>query len=262
MKEERKQPRWEESRSILHETDREEYQAENAYGILKYAGDENAGRRPDRQQRKRRTGGDRNSRGEKQEGFVLEAKEAPGTPAHTEREKKLDPDHMKQSRIKSERHLYASELPLKNQAVFYNISEWRRSDDFLECLKELIRSTGHTTVKNMLGFLDQEGERAQMERLMEMRRGELSAEQFGEINRQIDTLNDRLLKKKSKESEMCTKLQLMIDRREEGKNRVKADDWKLRCFTEGELKEAEAGNDEESGKNEEDEEKNKKKDKK
>lgn len=256
MRAEKKQQRWESSGSVFHENSRESsgenYRLENSFGTLEYLTPEKKGEKQGNRRRERRGG----EKEETREGFVLEAKEAPGTPAHTEKEKRLDTETMKQVRIRNEKHLYASEIPLRSQAVFYDISEWRRSDDFLECMKQLMAQTGHRTLEDMMGFLDQSAERQMLDQLLEERRGNLTMEEFGNLNRMSDILNERLHKKERKEEELCSRLQLMIDRREEGENRRQVYDRRIAAGPEEAKKSADPDSSEEN--NEENVEKSKK----
>ena len=66
-----KKQRWEKGQSIHHKDDKGRFQIENTYGRLQYIKEDSA-------------------QFEKKEGFLLEAKEAPGTPGHTEKEKHIN----------------------------------------------------------------------------------------------------------------------------------------------------------------------------
>lgn len=200
MRERSFQPRWEKGQSILHKDDRENFEVRNSYGRLRYIKEERR-------------------EGQSREGFALEAFEAPGTPVHTYREKHLEPSGMKKVRTKTERRLYASEVPLRNQAVFYRMDQRRKSRDLLKCLKQLLRVQGHQTLQDAFGFLEQRQDRVEREELRAERFRELTSEEFGRINRELDTLNDRILKKEAKERQLCTELQLMTDRRKAQKQK-------------------------------------------
>lgn len=196
---ERKQPRWEKAQSVFHKDEKGEAFLENAYGSLKYTKEES-------DQRSAR------------KGFVLEAKEAPGTAGHTEKEKHLKPETMKKVKMREgnmqgERFLYTSGIPFRDQAIFYDVSEWERSREFLDCLKNMMEIRSHRTIRDTFGFLEQGSEQMQKKVLEQERMQELSLDEFERVNHRIDSLNDQLQKKKTKEQQMRADLQLMIDRR-------------------------------------------------
>lgn len=193
---ERKQQRWEKAQSVLHKDDGGRFQMENAYGRLQYINE-------DSRQSKAKNG------------FVLEAKEAPGTPGHTEKEKHLDLKTIKKAHFKGERFLYSSETPFRDQAVFYDITEWERSREFMKCMKRMLIERGHRTLKDTFGFLEQEPDRVLKQMLEQERSRSLVLEEFDFVNKQIDTLNGRIQKKESRERQLCAELQLMIDRGKE-----------------------------------------------
>lgn len=201
MESERKQPRWDNAQSILHEKDRKgeqeqrEVEVKNAYGSLRYVKENK-------------------EQGTKKEGFILEALEAPGTLTHTYQEKHLKMASMKQIREREERFLYASGVPFKSQAIFYDVREKRRSREFLDCLKQMLKSRGHRTLKDTFGFLCQDTERLLKQNLERERLRKLTLEEFDVINKEIDMLNSRIRKKEAKERQLCDRLQLMIDRKE------------------------------------------------
>ena len=226
FKEEAKKKRWESGQSILHRENREtekEGQAQNPYGLrnsyggLRYLEKDEEGRK-------------------QKEGFALEAFEAPGTPLHTEKEKHLDRASMKKVSHGDKKTLFASELPLRNQAIFYEISGGKKSDAFLKCMKELVRQRGHQTLQDAFGFLEQEPERLELEALKETRQepmpettkgnqetlsqeerkerqDKLSLEEFDEKNKRIDSLGSQLRKKEAKERQLCSELQTMLAQR-------------------------------------------------
>lgn len=211
-------PRWEKGQAVLHIEDRERPGITNAYGSLRYT-------KEDRKERAR-------------QGFVIEAREAPGTPVHTDREKHLSLNSVKKVRYGSERFLYASELPFRSQSFFYDTGEKNKSREFLDCIKYMLEEQGHKTLKDAFGFLEQAPERLEKQRLEKERLRELTLEEFDSINKRIDDLNGRLLKKEALERQMCSGLQLMIDRgrfdihaaeiseRQERGRKEEPDDWK------------------------------------
>lgn len=217
FKDEEKKPRWESAQAILH----------------KETGEKESPKQNERTEKAEETRGVKNSygklhylkkgekRGEEKEGFSLEAFEAPGTPLHTEKEKYLDRTTMKNITHGDKQMLFSSEIPLHNQALFYDLAGSRKSEDFLECMKQLIRTRGHRTLMDAFGFLDQDSERRELE-LLKMEQKEALSEEFdgtsfstkeetAEIGRRMDTLNSRLLKKEAKERQLRSDLQLMLD---------------------------------------------------
>lgn len=193
---ERKQKRWEKGQSIFHKDDREHFQMENAYGRLEYIRENS--RQPDAKN-----------------GFLVKAKEAPGTPGHTQKEKDLDPKQVKDADFQEERFLFTNEKPFRDQAVFYDIRKWKRSRDFMACMKSLLDEQGHQTLRDTFGFLEQRQDRILRQMLEEERMQNLSLEEFDLVNKQIDTLNTCIQKKEAKERQLCAELQLMIDRGKE-----------------------------------------------
>ena len=189
--------RWEKGQAVPHKDDKGRFQIENAYGRLRYIKENPA-------------------QSKEKEGFLLEAKEAPGTPVHTEKEKHIDLEALKKVKLKGERFLYSSETPFENQAVFYDITEWERSREFMECMKRMLGRYGHRTLKDTFGFMEQEPDRSWKEVLEQERLKKLTLEEFDSVNKQIDTLNDRIQKKETRERQLCAELQLMIDRGKEG----------------------------------------------
>lgn len=224
FKEEQKKPRWDSGQSILHKENRDTkkqekeqktYEVKNAYGKLDY-------RKKDRKN------------GQQREGFALEAFEAAGTPVHTEKEKHIDRTSMKKVSHGNKKTLFASETPLRNQALFYEMSGSKKSADFLKCMKQLIHQRGHQTLKDAFGFLEQEPEQLELLAQREMgkglspqkKEGETafaaqekdsqnipSLEEFSQRNKRIDTLNSRLLRKEAKELQLRNELQAMLDER-------------------------------------------------
>lgn len=224
FKDEPKKTRWDSGQSILHRENRKTkkqengqkpYEVKNAYGKLDY-------RKKDKKT------------GQQREGFALEAVEAAGTPVHTEKEKHLDRASMKKVNHGEKKTLYSSEVPLRNQALFYDMSGSKKSSDFLKCMKQLIHRRGHQTLKDAFGFLEQEPERLELLAQREMDRGLLprekegetasaahekdsqsilSLEEFSQKNKRIDTLNSRLLRKEAKERQLRNELQAMLDER-------------------------------------------------
>lgn len=224
FKEEQKKPRWDSGQSILHkenpepkkqQQERKPYEVKNSYGKLEY------------RQKSRKPG-------QQREGFALEALEAAGTPLHTEKEKHIDRASMKKVYHTEQKALFASETPLRSQALFYEISGSKKSSDFLKCMKQLIHQRGHQTLKDAFGFLEQEPEQLELLAQRDMAKGlspqmkesetafspqeretpqSLSLEEFSQRNRRIDTLNSRLLRKQAKERQLCNELQAMLDAR-------------------------------------------------
>lgn len=204
---ERKQPRWEKGQSVLHKDDKK-FKIENAYGGLRYAKEDI-------------------SEGQKREGFAVEAKEAPGTPGHTEKEKHLELTKMKKVKMGGERFLYASGTPFRNQALFYDVERWERGREFLESMKEMLGTFHNSTMENTFGFLEQEPERLQKQMLEQRRRQELTLEEFHDLNGTLDHLNSSLQKKEASERQLCTQLQQMLDqRKEEEQEKEQKKDWK------------------------------------
>lgn len=222
FKDKTKEPRWDLGQSILHrehqetkKRDKEQktYEVRNAYGRLEY-------RRKDKKTAQER------------EGFALEALEAAGTPVHTEKEKHIDRTSMKKINHGEKKTLFASETPLRNQALFYDMSGSKKSADFLKCMKQLIHRRGHQTLKDAFGFLEQEPERLELLARRESDKGllpqekegettfdapekesqdNLCLEEFSQKNKRIDTLNSRLLRKEAKERQLRSELQVMLD---------------------------------------------------
>ena len=137
--------------------------------------------------------------------------EAPGTPLHTEKEKHLDRATMKNITHGKKKMLFASEIPLRNQAIFYDLSGGKKSKDFLECMKQLIHTQGHQTLSDAFGFLEKESERAKLEILKETQGDSLSEETAR--SKRIDSLNSRLLRKEARELQLRNELQIMLDQR-------------------------------------------------
>lgn len=210
-KDKQKKERWESGQAILHRQQqttkqtphRQDYELKNSYGSLRYL-------KKDKENR------------QEKEGFSLEAFESPGTPVHTEKEKHIDRKTMKKiSRIDKDA-LFASEIPLHNQALFYNMSDNKKSKAFLQCMKELVHRQGHQTLRDAFGFLDQEPERLELDALKEQqqrtepkteRPHELTMEEFSSMNKRIDNLSSRLHKKEAKEQQLCSELQTMLSQR-------------------------------------------------
>lgn len=238
-KDELKKERWESGQAILHRQQQEakkrprqqDYELKNSYGTLHYL----------KKDKKNRQG---------KEGFSLEAFEAPGTPVHTEKEKHIDRGTMKNISRGDKKALFASEVPLRNQALFYEMSGSKKSDAFLKCMKELIRRQGHRTLRDAFGFLEQEPEQLELEVIKSQRQGgmpqtkkeetdqlairqktergriptmeedmerphKITIEEFSSINRRIDNLSSRLHKKEAKERQLCSELQTMLSQRAE-----------------------------------------------
>lgn len=204
----KRQPVWDKAQSLLHKDDKGKARMENAYGKLEYVKEE-----------------EKENQGQKRNGFVLEAKEAPGTPLHTEKEKRLQLDKVSKVKMKDERFLYAEEKPFREQAFFYDISEWEKSRDFMNCMKRMLKERGHQTLKDTFGFLEQSPERLEKESLQKERAKELSLEEFASLNHELDALNERLMKKEAKERQLYAQLQLMIDRGKEGRENEEAKSW-------------------------------------
>ena len=198
FEEEKKESRWDSGQAILHkesvrkqnerdpQKDNEAYRVANSYGTLRYF-------KKDKK------------RGDSKEGFAVEAFEAPGTPVHTEKEKHLNRQNMKKIKKTDKQTLFSSEIPLRNQALFFNMTGLKKSADLVAAMKELLHRQGHQTLKDTFGFLDQEPERMELETLKSEQTDSLSDQ------KRIDTLNNRLLRKKTKERQLCSELQLLID---------------------------------------------------
>ncbi|MCI8484940.1 MAG: hypothetical protein HFH41_11465 [Lachnospiraceae bacterium] len=222
FREEQKKSRWESGQAILHrelqkskttentekEKDRksqkkqEFYGLKNSYGRLHYLEKEKA---------------DRKKSGSDRKGFVLEALEAPGTPLHTEKEKHLNPVSMKKISRRGKQTLFASEVPFRSQALFYDISDSKKSAHFLKYMKEIIQKNGHQTLKDAFGFLDQESERQELNFLTAEKRESLSGEFASEDHQRMDTLHHQLHRKEALERQMCSDLQLMLNQPREKK---------------------------------------------
>lgn len=213
-------PRWEKGQAVLHIEDQERPAVTNAYGSLRY------------------TLSNEDSKEKARQGFVIEAREAPGTRLHTEQEKHLSMESVKKVRYRDERFLYASERPFRDQSFFYDTTEKKKSRKFLDCIKRMLEEEGHTTLRDAFGFLEQKPEKLEKQRLEKERLRELTLEEFDIMNKRIDDLNSRLRKKEAQERQLCSGLQLMIDRgrfdinavesadRQERGKRAKPDDWK------------------------------------
>ena len=198
FEEERKKTRWDSGQAMLHkesmenqkeripQKDNEAYRIINSYGTLRYL-------KKDKK------------KGDNREGFAVEAFEAPGTPVHTEKEKHLNRQNMKKVKINNKQTLFSSEVPLRNQALFFNMTGNKKSAELLKYMKALIRKQGHQTLKDTFGFLDQEPERVELEAL--------KSEQQDTDQKRIDTLNNRLRRKEAKERQLRSELQLMLDQR-------------------------------------------------
>lgn len=219
LKEKPQNKRWESGQSILHRQQpetkedahkQEDYTLKNSYGALHYL-------KRDKKARQDR------------EGFSLEAFEAAGTPVHTEKEKHLDRATMKKVSHGDKKTLFSSEAPLRNQALFYDMSGSKKSDNFVKCMKELIRRQGHQTLRDAFGFLEHEPEQLELEAMKDPQQRvtpetkteaphELTIEEFTSTNRRIDTLSSRLHKKKAKERQLCSELQTMLAQRAEDKH--------------------------------------------
>lgn len=197
--------RWEKGQAIFHKKEyekkkgkkrgrREKFEAANAYGSLRYV--------------------EREFDGQARHGFILEAKEAPGTLGHTEQEKHLPAEGLHKVRWKEESPLYAAGAPFGNQAFFFDVSVQERSRDFLECLKDMVRTQGHRTVKDTFGFLEQDSDRWQKAQLIGEGEGmqEKSLEEFEAFHRRMNELNSRIQQKEERERQMCGELQRMLDR--------------------------------------------------
>lgn len=202
FKDEQKKPRWESGQAILHRDnpktarqpkDRKSYEVKNSYGRLKYLKKDE-------------------KNGQDKEGFALEAFESPGTPVHTEKEKHIDRATMKKISSGNEKTLFASETPLRNQAIFYEMPISKKSTAFLNCMKKLVHQRGHQTLHDAFGFLEQEPERLELD-VQKEKKTDLSPEEFGQKNNRINTLNSSLLKKEAKERQLCSELQTMLDQR-------------------------------------------------
>lgn len=218
FEEERKKTRWDSGAAVLHkesvenkkeensQKDNEAYRVTNSYGTLRYL-------KKDKE------------KGESREGFALEAFEAPGTPVHTDKEKHLNRQNMKKIGQGNKKTLFSSEVPLRSQALFFNMTGNKKSTELLNNMKELLHRRGHQTLKDTFGFLDQESELMELEALKTEQKDSLSPEskqpdqqllpeeRQDTVGKRIDTLNSRLLRKKAKERQLCSELQLMLDQR-------------------------------------------------
>ncbi len=218
FEEEQKKKRWDSGQAILHreasenkkeknlQTDNEAYRLTNSYGTLRYLKKDNKSE-------------------DNREGFAVEAFEAPGTPVHTEKEKHLDRQNMKKIGHYNKKNLFSSEVPLRSQALFFDMTGRKKSAELLKNMKELLHRRGHQTLEDAFGFLDQESELMELEFLKSEQRDSLSSEskqtdrqllpeeRQDTIGKRIDTLNNRLLRKKSKERQLCSELQFMLDQR-------------------------------------------------
>lgn len=203
FEEEKKESRWDSGQAILHkesgkkqdernpQKDSESYRVTNSYGTLRYL-----------KKDKKREG---SKKGLDKEGFAVEAFEAPGTPIHTEKEKHLNRQTMKKIKQTDKQTLFSSEVPLRNQALFFNMTGMKKSTDLLAYMKELLHKQGHQTLKDTFGFLDQEPERMELETLKSEQTDSSSSQ------KRIDALNNRLRRKEAKELQLRNELQLMID---------------------------------------------------
>lgn len=202
FKDEQKKPRWESGQAILHKSnletamqqeDRKSYEVKNSYGRLKYLKKDE-------------------KNGQDKEGFTLEAFESPGTPVHTEKEKHIDRATMKKISSGNEKTLFASETPLRSQALFYEMPISKKSTAFLNCMKKIVHQRGHQTLHDAFGFLEQEPERQELG-VQKERKTDLSPEEFEQKSNRINTLNSSLLRKEAKERQLCSELQIMLDQR-------------------------------------------------
>lgn len=202
--------KWEKSQAILHTDTKEKAETANSYGIIKYKGYGQNNTLYSRKELRPPAARDRLDGG-----FVFEAFEAPGSRIHTQQEKHLDLSRLKQAGLKTDRHLYTSELPLRGQAIYYALSSGetcRKSSYFIRCLKTLLAEYHHPSLRDAFGFLEQEPDRLQLQALVKQRREALTPQQYGHVNHQSDTLGSRLLRKEAKERQLCSDLQLMISR--------------------------------------------------
>ncbi|MEH2942024.1 hypothetical protein VSQ32_03930 [Lachnospiraceae bacterium KK002] len=229
FEEERKKPRWESGQALLH---RETHTKEQPRK-------ENLSGRPVRENLRKpvretsgKTTGVRNSygtlqflkrekkRGHEREGLSLEAFEAPGTPLHSEKEKHLERSSMKRILHGDKQMLFSSEVPLRSQALFYDLDGAKKGGDFLECMKQLLHRQNHRTLQDVFGFLDQEPEQKELDVLRTKQKEYLQAgqkeflpEETGHISHRIDELNGRLLRKKARERQLLGDLKLMLNQR-------------------------------------------------
>lgn len=219
FKDDKKKERWDSGQAILH---RESRETQNPQRSAEQKSSSEQGK--SKEERETRTYGVKNSfgrldylkkgkdSGHEKEGLALEAFEAPGTPVHTEKEKHLDPSSMKKIDGRDKKRLYASEVPFHDQAFFYEMPGAKKSDAFLKCMKMLVHRQGHQTLQDALGFLDQTDERLELKWLKE-NRNELFPDESDRTNKEMDTLNSRLLRKEAKERQLCNELQVMLDAR-------------------------------------------------
>jgi len=210
FKDKEKKERWESGQAVLHKENAQNDLAEKKWGIKNSYGRLQYMKKGEK-------------RGEEKEGFSLEAFEAPGTPLHTEKEKHIERASMKRITHGINQDLFSSELPLRNQALFYDLTDSRESKDFLDCMKHLLHTRGHQTLKDTFGFLDQETERRELELLKEEQKEHVSEgldyennlsftdENRNAYSKRMDTLNGRLLRKEAKERQLCADLQLMLN---------------------------------------------------
>lgn len=235
FEEEHEKPRWDSGQAILHrengksetrkleagksetresQKDNEAYRVQNSFGTLRYL-----------KKGKKKDGGAIGREGFAQEGFAIEAFEAPGTPVHTDKEKHLDRRTMKKIRQNDKQALFASETPLRDQALFFDMKGGKKSADFISYLKELLQRQGHQTIEDTFGFLDQKPERMELEMLKAEQKESLTPEK-NQLDKELrpeerqetaskraDTLNSRLRRKEAKERQLYNELQLMLDQR-------------------------------------------------
>ncbi len=143
----------------------------------------------------------------------------------TRKKKHIDKKTMKKIRQNNKQTLFSSETPLRDQALFFDMRNSKKSADLVKYMKELLHRQGHQTLIDTFGFLDQEPERMELAALKSSQKESLTPEERDldkqllpeerqdAASRRIDTLNSRLLRKESKERQLCSELQLMLDQR-------------------------------------------------
>lgn len=155
----------------------------------------------------------RNVSGPEQEGLALEAFAAPNAPLHTQAEMHLDRGTMKRLSHGDKQNLFAAEVPLRDQALFFDLSAGEKSNSFLAAMEALTAQQGHRTLTDAFGFLDQESEHQKLDLLRENQGFAPAVPQiFAQQQAQINEQSGRLRRKEAQERQLCSDLQLMLDR--------------------------------------------------
>ena len=108
-------PKWEKAQAILHKKENGRFEMENTYGRLRYS---------------KKSPGKMRGRPREKKGFVLEAKEAPGTLGHAEDEKRFKPDKMKKVSMKDERFCMPPERLSKTRRFFMIFRNMKEAGNF------------------------------------------------------------------------------------------------------------------------------------